>query len=266
MNIRKWHHKYSTDLQLKYAPATVAAYAAAVMLFLKAFQSYREPKEIPSQLIKEFLLTFTTLNTRKQMHCALARFYEITLHMPVKIKRIPYPRPVHHIPRVLDAADLKQALQAIKNLKHRALLTTTYNCGLRRSELLNLKIKDIDSQRMILNIKNSKNNKDRIVPLSHGLLQILREYYKAFHPITYLFEGTPGTRYSATSCLNLVKKYLDPHSGMHTLRHSYATALLEQGTDISIIQKLLGHKRIETTMIYTHVSTHLLAQVQPPIA
>lgn len=267
MNNRKWLERFSIDLRVKYnSSATVKAYHRAVTKYLEHFKNYREPKEIPSIEIKKYLLTFSSHNTRKHMHCAIARFYELTVGMPAKIKRIPYPKKQKTLPQVIHQAELIEKIHAIKNLKHKAILMITFCCGLRRAELLNLTIDAIDSKRMIINIMQGKGSKDRITLLSPALLNVLRLYYKAFKPVGYLFNGTiKGTAYSAASCNKLVKKYIGQQYSMHVLRHSFATTLLENGTDVTLIKELLGHQRIETTMIYTHVSTAALQNVKPPI-
>lgn len=123
----------------------------------------------------------------------------------------------------------------------------------------------IDRSRMLIHIQNAKGNKDRYVVLSQKLLEVLEAYYKAFKPITYLFNGQTNLQYTATSCNQIVKQYLGPQYHFHTLRHSNATALLEAGTDITLIQKLLGHQNVKTTQIYTHVSLKTLSNVQPPM-
>lgn len=267
MNNRKWLDKYSTDLKIKYnSDSTIRTYLKAVTKFLLFFNDYREPKEIPNDKIKRYFLTFTSHNSRKHMHCAVARFYEMTVGMPAKISRIPYPKKVKSLPRVIDTDMLRTAILGIKNIKHKAILMLTYTCALRRSEVINLKIDDIDSARAVIHINNSKGSKDRIVKLSDLLLKTLREYYKIHRPEVYLFNSTiAGRRYSASSCGKLVKRYVGPDYSMHTLRHSGATSMLENGTDVSIIQKMLGHSSIKTTMIYTHISTNLINQVQSPM-
>lgn len=140
-----------------------------------------------------------------------------------------------------------------------------YSCSLRVSEVVNLKIEDIDSKRMLINIRNAKGRKDRIVVLSPTLLQTLRDYVREFRPTTFLFNGQFDLQYSSTSCNAIVKKYLGKTYHFHTLRHSGATTMLENGVDLSIIQKLLGHGNIKTTMTYTHISSNLLNKVQMPI-
>ena len=157
--------------------------------------------------------------------------------------------------------DVKKILEAHSNFKHRVMLSLIYACGLRRSELLNLKANDIDSDRGLLFIKQSKGKKDRMVPLSIKTIQLLREYYKIYKPEVWFFEGQKkGEQYSAESLQSvlkqaLVKSKITKPATLHWLRHSYATHLLEAGTDLRYIQELLGHKSSRTTEIYTHLDT-----------
>jgi site-specific recombinase XerD len=137
--------------------------------------------------------------------------------------------------------------------------------GLRVSEITNLKIEDVDSKRMIIHIKNAKGRKDRIVPLSQKVLNLLRDYYKHYKPIRYLFNGQTDNQYSIRSCQEIYKKYIDRSGHIHQLRHSCFTNLLENGTDLRIIQKIAGHSNVKTTEIYTHVSNQLLSKVNLPI-
>ena len=136
---------------------------------------------------------------------------------------------------------------------------------MRVSEIVNLRIEDIDSKRMIIEIKNGKGKKDRIVPLSQNILELLRKYYREYNPIEYLFNGQNSPRYSSNSCNKIVKKYLGDKYHMHQLRHSCFTNLLENGTDLRIIQKIAGHSSVKTTEIYTHVSNQILSKVNLPL-
>jgi site-specific recombinase XerD len=169
------------------------------------------------------------------------------------------------LPRVIDGEFIKQQLYKIENLKHKAILTLTYSVGLRVSEIINLKIEDIDSKRMLIYIKNAKGRKDRVVPLSKNVLELLRIYFKEYRPIEYLFNGQFSNQYSIGSCKKIYKRYIDSNSSIHTLRHSSFTNLLESGTDLRIIQKIAGHSSSKTTEIYTHVSNRLLNKVNLPI-
>jgi site-specific recombinase XerD len=171
------------------------------------------------------------------------------------------PRSEKKLPKVIDSELIKFKLSEIENLKHKAILTLTFSVGLRVSETVNLKIDDIDSKRMLIHIKNGKGRKDRIVPLSQTVLDLLRQYYREYKPVNYLFNGQFSEQYSIGSCQKIYKKYIDDESSIHTLRHSSATALLENGTDLRIIQSILGHSNVKTTEIYTHVSNQILSKV-----
>ncbi|MDZ4127769.1 MAG: tyrosine-type recombinase/integrase, partial [Hydrogenophaga sp.] len=148
---------------------------------------------------------------------------------------------------------------------HKAILSVAFSVGLRVSEVVNLKITDIDSKRMIINVRKSKGNKDRIVPLSPSILALLREYFKQYRPVEYLFNGQNSPKYSVESCNKIVKNHLGDEYHFHLLRHSCFTSLLEAGTDLRIIQKVAGHASSKTTEIYTHVSTNVLSQINLPI-
>ena len=169
------------------------------------------------------------------------------------------------MPRVIDGDLIKNRLSDIENLKHKTILTLTYSVGLRVSEVVNLKIADIDSSRMLIHIKNAKGRKDRVVPLSKYVLGLLKDYYKEYRPKIYLFNGQNSFKYSIGSCQKIYKKYIDQNSSIHTLRHSSFTNLLENGTDLRLIQKIAGHSSSKTTEIYTHVSNQMLNKVNLPI-
>ena len=167
-----------------------------------------------------------------------------------------------------DSTALPYALQ--NNIKHRCILMLIYSAGLRRSELINLKISDIDSERMVVHIKGAKGKKDRISLLSENILHLLRDYYKIYKLRIYLFEGATGEKYSSSSVANSLKKSAQ-RAGIkkrvtpHVLRHSFAAHLLEQGTDLRYIQESLGHNSSKTTEIYTHVSKKAIDRIRNPI-
>lgn len=266
MNIRKWEFEYSKDCDIKYqSKSTRSTYKACVSRFLNHFSDEIQPKSIPNTKIKDWLLTFNTLNTRKQMQCSVNSFYKLTVKMPSKISSIPYPKKDKSLPKVINTEFLIESINNISNLKHKSVLMIGFSCGLRVSEVINLKMDCIDRNRMMILIKNGKGRKDRYVVMSITLLHTLEEYARKYRPKEYLFNGQSKPQYTASSCNKLVKKYLGNQQHYHLLRHSHATALLESGVDISIIQKLLGHKNIETTQIYTHVSTRVLSKVKPPM-
>ncbi len=187
--------------------------------------------------------------------------------MDKKYDKVSFKRPKSEkkLPKVIDGEFIKTQLSKIENIKHKAILTITYSVGLRVSEVVNLKIEDIDSKRMIIHIKNAKGRKDRIVPLSQNVLELLRNYFTQFEPKEYLFNGQTSLKYSPNSCNKIVKKYLGENYHIHQLRHSCFTNMLESGVDIRIIQKIAGHSNVKTTEIYTHVSNQLLSKIKLPI-
>ncbi len=188
----------------------------------------------------------------------------------IEIDKIHRPKRAKVLPNVLSKEEVKKILDAHSNLKHKAMLSMIYSCGLRRSELLNLKFSDIDSKRNIVLLKNAKGKKDRIAPLSPKILAMLRTYYKEYKPKNWLFEGQKqGEQYSEKSLQSVLKQALQKVGitkpvTLHWLRHSYATHLLESGTDLRYIQELLGHSSSKTTEIYTHVSTKNIQQIKSP--
>ena len=195
MKIGKYVQMYSEDLRLKnYSERTIANYCYQVRKFLEYFEDVAtKPSEISERKIKEWLLLAKTINTRKHRLAAVKLFYSLTGNQPLKLKHIEYPRAEKKLPRVIDQEKIIAALDKIENLKHKALLTLAFSVGLRISEVINLKIADIDSSRMIIHIKNAKGRKDRVVPLSEHVLILVRQYFKEQKPKVYLFNGESKT-------------------------------------------------------------------------
>lgn len=267
MNIGNYLNRYSEDLKLKnYSDNTIKNYVSQVGLFLNHFNSLvTKPSEIKEQWIKDWLMKAKSINARKHRISAVKLFYSLTGKQPLKFKYIEYPKSEKKLPQVIDKNQILQSISKISNLKHKAIITLAFSTGMRVSEVCNLKIADIDSKRMLIMVRQGKGRKDRIVPLSQTTLETLRNYFKAFKPKEYLFNGQFDLKYTPTSCNQIVKQYLGRDYHFHQLRHSNATALLESGTDLRIIQKLLGHSSSKTTEIYTHVSTAVINKVQTPI-
>lgn len=208
---------------------------------------------------------FTSVSQQNQIINSIRFLYKFGLNK--KYDKVSFKRPKKEkkLPRVIDVELIKKRLSEIENLKHKVILTLTYSVGLRVSEVVNLKIEDIDSSRMLIHIKNAKGRKDRVVPLSNYVLELLRSYWKEYKPKVYLFNGQNSLQYSVGSCQKIYKKYIDQNSSIHTLRHSSFTNLLENGTDLRLIQKIAGHSSSKTTEIYTHVSNQMLNKVNLPI-
>ena len=186
-------------------------------------------------------------------------YYETVLGMPNRFYEIERPRKKKQLPKLLSKEEIIKMLQHTTNIKHRCIISLLYSSGLRRGELLNLKINDIDSKRMVIKVNCAKGNKDRVTVLSSSILSDLRNYYKDYKPKEFLFEGQNRQKYSGTSILKIVSKSakkagINKKVTPHMLRHSFATHLLENGTDIRHIQLLLGHSSTKTTEIYTHVA------------
>lgn len=208
---------------------------------------------------------FSSTSQQNQIISSIKFLYEKVLNK--KYAKVDFSRPKKErkLPRIIDKNVLKSKILSIENLKHKAILSLGYSCGLRVSEIINLKITDIDSKRKLIHINHAKGKKDRVVPLSKNLLEILRDYYKEYSPTEYLFNGQFKLKYSQTSCNKIIKKYVSEDSHMHLLRHSCFTHLLEAGTDLRVIQSIAGHKNSKTTEIYTHVSSNILQHVAMPI-
>jgi integrase/recombinase XerD len=262
-------------LQLKaYSPNTIRVYKdemAALMRLLGNFPVYG----LTAAQIKSYLLWL--LQKRKlsetKVHSSLnaIKFYfEQVLHQTKMFFEIPRPKRPLKLPTVHSQNEIKNILNAKENMKHKTMLMTGYAAGLRISEIVKLKPGDIDSERMVIYIRSGKGKKDRQVSLSTVLLKQLRVYYTQFKPKEYLFEGADGGPYSVRSLQKVFQsaKQLSGNQktgGIHSLRHSYATHLMENGTDIRIIQELLGHNSLRTTERYTHVSRKLISKIESPL-
>lgn len=266
--MKKLLASYEAELQLRnYCYNTVKCYKGLVRSFIMHF--YKHPTLILEEEIKTYLLESSSQSLLKQRIGAIKRFYELVIKDPLKFKYIQYPRTEQHLPDILSTDEIRRLFEACTNLKHKAILFLFYSTGMRESEVINLKIKDIDSSLMQIHIRQAKGKKDRIVPLSEPTLKALRAYFKEEKPRNYLFNGQFSDQYSATSIQQFIKKYaaiakIKKRVYPHLLRHCSATHLYESGTDLTIIQKILGHKNQKTTMIYTHLSNNLISKVRTP--
>jgi len=215
------------------------------------------------------ILKNKSFNAQNQFLSALKLFLRTINHSSINFEEIERAKKSRKLPEVFSKKEVEKIIKHTPNQKHRTLLLLTYGCGLRRDEVCHLKIYDVDSQRKVLHIRQGKGAKHRIVPLSDKLLEILRAYFKAYRPKKYLFETQPGKAYPGETAYKVFKRSLGKSGihkkvGIHALRHSYATHLLENGTDLRYIQELLGHKSSKTTEIYTHVSTQDLSNIGSP--
>jgi len=250
---------------LNYSDMTIKSYLFYIQQFLE--NAKVSPTRLTSTDFQSYLdnYKFTSISQQNQVINSIRFLYKFGLDK--KYDKVSFKRPKSEkkLPRVIDGEFIKEKLNNIDNLKHKSILSLTYSVGLRLSEIIKLKIEDIDSKRMLIHIKNAKGRKDRVVPLSPIILNLLREYFKQYRPVEYLFNGQTTNQYSIGSCQQIYKKYIDVNSSIHTLRHSSFTNLLENGTDLRIIQKIAGHSNVKTTEIYTHVSNQILQKVNLPI-
>ncbi|SDY22012.1 integrase/recombinase XerD [Flavobacterium aquidurense] len=258
----------------RYSPNTIKTYSEALKSFL-IFYREKHITEISNEDViiynNEFILKNNLSDSyQNQIVNAIKLYFTTIRETKIEIDKIHRPKRSKLLPNVLSKEEVKLILNAHNNIKHRMMLSLIYSCGLRCGELLALRPVHIDSKRNIVLLKNSKGKKDRITPLSPKILEMLREYYILFKPTIYLFEGAnPGEPYSEKSLQSVLKQALKKVGitkpvTLHWLRHSYATHLLESGTDLRYIQELLGHQSSKTTEIYTHVSTKSIQQIKSP--
>jgi len=258
----------------RYSESTLNTYAEALIIFLR-YYSEKKLEEITNEDLINFNNNYILKNGlsasyQNQIVNSIKLFFQTIQNRKMEVELIHRPKRAKVLPNVLSKEEVKSILDAHSNLKHRIMLSLIYSCGLRCNELLSLRFTDIDSKRNLILIKQAKGKKDRIVPLSLKILTILREYYQIFKPSTFLFEGQEkGKQYDARSLQLVLKQALKKASiqkpvTLHWLRHSYATHLMENGTDLRFIQELLGHSSSKTTEIYTHVSTKSLQNISSP--
>lgn len=263
------------DMRMRnYSPHTINNHLGHVALFARHFG--RSPDRLGPNEVRRFL---AYLATERRVSCgvinafssALRFFYKVTVRRPWMLEHIPMARKEKHLPSVLSRDEVLEFLDAIPNSKHRAILTTCYAAGLRVSEVTALKVSDIDSARGVIHVRQGKGKKDRMVPLSRVLLALLRQYWSAERPREWLFPSERTGQPLSTRTVNCVCKRALQRAGIakkasvHTLRHSFATHLLDAGTNVRVIQLLLGHGSLRSTQIYTHVSTMGLLSTTSPL-
>lgn len=268
----KLRQRMIDDLRIRnYSPRTIETYTWCVARFAKHFR--RSPAELGPEEIREYQIFLihtkhTSWTLFNQTVCALRFLYKVTLGRPELIEHIPYPKQEKKLPVVLSRDELARFFGAIANLKHRTILMTMYATGLRLSEALGLRVSDIDSHRMVIRVQQGKGKRDRYVPLPSTLLGQLRDYWQTYRPKSWLFPGGGPDRPLSPSAVQRVsvrarlKARLAKPVTTHTMRHSFATHLLETGTDLRTIQLLLGHGSLQTTAVYLHVVTNALQSTE----
>ena len=256
-----------------YSPRSIKTYVS--MLAGIAGYYHQSPEKLSVEQIKKYLQYCKqdlgrSVSTINQTISALKILFKDVLGIPWGDIRIKRPKKNRYMPDILSREEVSDMIRLTNNFKHKAILTVLYSSGMRREELLNLKITDIDSNRMLIRIRNGKGNKSRDTLLSKNALLFLRKYYVEYRPEMYLFESwEKGAPYSGSSVINIVRKAaklaaITKHIYPHSLRHAFATHLLEQGTNLKIIQKLLGHGSLRSTSVYLHLAKTDFKNVKNP--
>lgn len=248
----------------RYANNTIKSYCGYAQFFLDYMMQYSNLNQIPISEIEAFinkkvLTDQISASYQRSLVGAIKKIYELVNNQKIELDYLYPKRNETKLPIFFSQEEIRKILNSCENVKHKAILTTIYSCGLRLSELINLKIYDVKSDTNLLLIRQSKGNKDRMVSLPDKLILLLREYYIEYKPKTYLFEGIGDKQYSERSVQLILKKAIKQakigtNGSVHTLRHSFATHLIKSGIDIRVVQELLGHNDIRTTMIYTHIT------------
>ena len=270
MEFRNYKNTYIAALEAESkAEQTIKTYVSCLQMFFNHFKNEKDPKEVNAEQIKFFLVGMSSQAYQRQMYGALKNFYKWVIHQPNKMQYVPFAKREEKLPVVLSQQEIESIILACNNLKHKCILSLIYGFGLRRSELINLQFDWIDRERMILKVKG-KGYIERQVPINDRLLRMMEAYYAQYRPTKYLIEGATGGKYSATSIAKILKRAMNKagirkKATVHSLRHSYATHLLEAGVSLRIIQSLLGHKNSKTTERYTTVSSSHLNEVFSPI-
>lgn len=257
-----------------FAEKSIRGYVAAVAQLAKHFE--RSPDTLSLDDIRAFQLhlrderklAWATYNIYT---CAIRFLFGVVLRRSDFVEHIPYGRKPKKLPTILAQDEVIQILNAVEHARDRMLITTAYACGLRISEVARLRVEDVDSARMLIHVRQGKGNKDRLVPLAGALLELLRAWWRVFRPTTWLFPGEDRTRpvtprtVERAVARGVKAAGIKKHVTAHTLRHSFATHLLEAGTDIRTVQALLGHVRLSTTQVYNHVRRHEVTATKSPL-
>ena len=263
------------DLRLRnFAENSIESYIRAVRQYAEYFG--KSPDQLNSEHLRKYLLYLreekrVAQGTYNQAVAALRFFYRTTLEVPATIEGVGFTKGEKKLPVILSSEEVRRFFKALCSLKHRAILMTAYGAGLRVSEVISLRVEDIDSERMMLRVREGKGKKDRMVGLPKLLLEVLREYWKAAQPQSFLFPGRGASGHiSRVAVFNACKRAMrdagiSKNISPHTMRHCFATHLLENGTDLRTIQILLGHRSVQTTAAYTHVSNTTVLKTKSPL-
>lgn len=251
---------------LNYSKRTIETYVCYLEKFMVDLG--KNPYHISTKEIEFYLenKTYTSISQQNQIIGSLKLFAKLVLNKKnIHLKKIKHPRKEKKLPKVIDAELLAEKINAIQNQKHRAILSLGLSCGLRISEVINLKWEHLDRKRNIINIINGKGKKDRCTILNDNMISLLENYYRQYKSKEYVFNGQFSLKYSTTSIQNIVKKYIHPKASFHLLRHSYATYALDNGTEIKPLSISMGHNSTKTTEIYHHTSLRTLSSIKQAI-
>lgn len=268
--------RMQADLKIGgYSPSTQKVY----LLYARQFAAHfmRSPAEMGADEVRQFLLhrleeRKISRETLRQVRSALRFLYGVTLNRPIEVEWLPPPRRQKPLPVVLSGSEVLALLEAVQLLNHRAILMSMYGGGLRISEACRLRVEDIDSKRMLIHIRNGKGAIDRYTFLAERLLHDLRDYWRHTRPSSgWMFPGRTASRHLSTESVRKVFRKATVAAGIkkavtpHVLRHSFATHLLESGTDVTVVQAVLGHRSLRTTEVYTHISLEHIARTRSPL-
>ena len=257
-----------------YSRRTIDSYVLHMRAFLQSFKG-KDLAIINFMEVRDYIIEHVTSRNlsrsyQNQMINAIKIYFDVVYRRTVTSLELPRPLKSRKLPEVFSKEEVKKMLDATINRKHKVIISVIYGTGMRLSEAADLGLDDIDEARGVIKIRSGKGRKDRVVPLPGNLAELIREYRKQYQPVFYLFEGQKGGRYSPRSIQNVVKKAIEKsgitrEASVHTLRHSFATHLLESGTDLRYIQELLGHRSSKTTEIYTHISKDRIRSIKSPL-
>ena len=273
--LRQLSEKFNRYMVLRnYSIRSIKAYELHIKKFLQSWPHGKIP-ELTKEQISNYIWKTVSENNysrsyQNQMINALKLYYRVLESRAIETEALPRPKQSRKLPVVLSKDEIALIIKSIRNQKHRMIIQVIYATGIRLGESVCLQSKDIDFNRNLIHIRSGKGNKDRIVPLPEKLRSPLKEYIDSYQPKFFLFEGIKGGKYSTRSVQNILKVALsrsgiEKNASIHSLRHSFATHTLEQGTDIRLLQAVLGHTNIKTTEIYTHVSNTSILSVKSPI-
>jgi integrase/recombinase XerD len=277
MNIQIYLQCFTERLQIqRYSSSSIKNYNSSLFQFLTiASNKYTYAEEIEIAYIAKYIFLKIKKDNISASHqriilVSIAKFYELVLERKINLKHLYPPRKEYKLPNYLTIIEVNKLIEVTQNLKHKSIIMLLYSGGLRLSEVINLKITDIDSNSMTITISQAKGNKNRQVMLSENFLIVLKQYTLKYQPSCYLFEGQNNAQYSGRSIQHVVKESaikagINKKISPHILRHSFATHLLESGTDIHYIQALLGHNNIKTTEIYTKITDVAKNMVKSPL-